>query len=124
MINLIDFMVSLVGKQVSFDAASEFNGECTQLVKKWAQLNGWSIPNGGSENAWGFRNYRNGYTFIRNSRYAVPSVGDIVVSSGGVGHVAIALPSDDSNLFCFGQNFTRSRKCSIEVHKAYSGVLS
>lgn len=117
------FMKEFVGKQENFDSGTTFNGQCTQIVKRWCQRNGWSIPNGGGEDAWGYRNYRNGFSFVRNSRYAIPEVGDIVIFNKAVMHVSIALPSDDLDLACFGENYMRSKKCAIEVHRSYSGVF-
>ena len=134
MVNLDAFCKEWYGLTCNFDLDPKYNGQCTQLVKKWAQRNKWSIPSGGGEDAYGYRNFRNGYKWIPNSIMAVPEAGDIVVFktppfqwvSGRVqpvGHVAIARPSNRFHLLSFDENWIVKKKCKFVTHSWYKDVI-
>jgi hypothetical protein len=123
MLNLDQFCAKWAGVRCNFDANRLYNGQCTQIVKMWALKNGWSVPNGGGQDAYGYRNFRSGYIWCKNTLTAVPMPGDIVVFKQNVNHVAIARPSNVINLFTFDQNWPKGAKCNYVTHRFYSGVL-
>jgi len=134
MADLNSFCKEWNGLTCNFDSDPKYNGQCTQLVKKWARRNKWAIPNGGGEDAYGYRLFRHGYQWVQNSVFAVPEPGDLVVFKTPplhwvhgqclpVGHVAIALPSNRFHLNSFDQNWTVKKKCSFVTHRRYKDVV-
>lgn len=125
MINLQDFIAKYNGQREMFDNES-YRGECTQIVKRWAQANGWPIPNSnGTNKAADYRNFLNGYVFIANTIEGKPEPGDIVVwdklVAGGYGHVAIYVGGDLMRLDVFEQNWPKGTPCHLQQN-SYSNV--
>jgi hypothetical protein len=123
--NLQPLVEQFNGKLMFFDDES-YNGQCTQIVKKWAQLNKLPIPNsGGTNKAADYKNFTNGYQFIVNTPDNIPSSGDIVIWDSrvgqGYGHVAVFIEGDVNTFRSFDQNWPKGSPCHTQHHN-YSCV--
>lgn len=123
---LQELITNFTDKRVFFDDEN-YRGECTQICKIWAKQNGWPIPNsGGTNRAADYKNFTDGYDFIKNTPENFPVAGDIVVwgrEVGSYGHVAIAVTAGPSNEFqVFDQNWPQGSPCRLQVHNYYGVV--
>lgn len=130
--NLTDFIDAHTGQNYLFPGAGEdYRGQCTQIVKEWAQVNGWPVPNsGGSNRAVDYKNFAGDFMFITNTRYGVPEPGDIVIFKGPAsepdenkkyGHVSIFVTGDTETFDSFEQNWPKGSACHIQHHGYVGG---
>jgi hypothetical protein len=123
MININNFIRVWTNRQANYDAEKKYNGQCTQIVKFWALVNNWSIPNGGGHDAFGYKDFRSGYIWVENTIKAIPKPGDILVFDELVNHVSIVVKADLRNVTSFDQNWPRLSKCNLVTHILYRHVI-
>lgn len=100
------FIAEHSGERINFDGVA-YKGQCTQLVKQFAKESGWQIPNsGGTNRAIDYKNFTNGYKFIKNTPSGVPVPGDFAIFSVGYyGHIALVIGGSNSRaLHTFEEN--------------------
>lgn len=61
------------------------------------------------------------YDFIKNTTNNVPLEGDLVIWSGGVGHIAVFIEGDAKRFTSFDQNYPTGSPCHIQNH-SYTNV--
>lgn len=126
--NLTDFINTFNGQKYLFPGQGEdYRGQCTQICKEWARVNGWPVPNsGGSNRAVDYKNFTgDAYKFTLNTRYGVPNPGDFVIFSGPAsetnetkkyGHIAIFIAGNTETFTAFEQNWPKGSACHTQTH--------
>lgn len=108
--SLRDFVKKYSGGRWDYDHI--YGPQCTDLVKLWCHENKWPIPNGNGHNALGYKDFKDGFRFIRNTITGVPQVGDIMVwDLSSFGHVDVFWAGNVVNASCFSQCYPVSTIC-------------
>lgn len=117
-LSLADFIAKYNGTQVDWDG--HYGYQCVDLARYWIHnIGGHQLPplTGGAEDAYAKADTRYWIRIPRKGS-ALPSPGALIVGTkGSLGHIAIARAGSTSSAFkSFDQNWSKSQRCSLEVH--------